>query len=271
MPFGILVNISSKELKSLGKWALKGRWATAIGASLLSLFVVNIPPIILNFILGADKWSNVVDAYTMLVNGPMQLGLTMVFLNIFRKRATNPMEIFYGFEFLLKAIVLQIWMGLLIGLQTLCFVIPGIIATFRYSLAFFILADDPRKRPLQCITESKFLMVGNKMQLFHLILSFMGWYFLAATPMAIALNYFPTDNWLTYQLVILATGMLPCILEPYIQVTMAAFYEIANGSLRVKRTDPEYQNYDTAQNMNEEAFTEPQPEQPVETSTENEH
>ncbi len=259
MPFGINVNISSKELKSLAKWALKGRWATAIGASLLSLFVVNIPPIVLNFILGPDMWSNVVDAYTMLINGPMQLGLTMVFLNIFRKRATNPMEIFYGFEFLLKAVVLQIWMGLLIGLQTLCFVIPGVIAAIRYSLAFFILADNPRKRPLVCITESKFLMQGNKMKMFKLILSFFGIYALAVTPMALAMNFFPTDNWMVYQLVILATGMLPCFIEPYVQVTMAAFYEIANGSLRVKRTAPEYQSYDTAQNMETETQAEETP------------
>ena len=249
MPFGINVNISSKELKSLGKWALKGRWTTAVGASLLSLFVVNIPPILLNFILGSDKWGNVVDAYTLLINGPMQLGLTMIFLNIFRKKAANPMEIFYGFEFLLKAVVLQIWMSLLIGLQTMCFVIPGVIAAIRYSMAFFVLADDPRKRPLMCITESKFLMQGNKMQMFKLILSFFGWYALAVTPMALAMNFFPTDNWLVYQLVILATGVLPCFIEPYVQVTMAAFYEIANGSLRVKRTAQEYQSYDTAQNV----------------------
>ncbi|MBQ6685760.1 MAG: DUF975 family protein [Firmicutes bacterium] len=259
MPFGILVNISSKELKSLGKWALKGRWGTAIGASLLSLLVVNIPPILFNLILGQDKWSNVVDAYTLLINGPMMLGLSMVFLNIFRKRETKPMEIFYGFEFLLKAVVLQIWMALLISLQTLCFVIPGLIATYRYSLAFFILADDPTKRPLQCITESKFLMHGNKMKMFQLTLSFMGWYFLAALPMALVLNYFPTTNWLVYELMILASGAIPCILEPYMQVTMAAFYEITNGSLRVKRTTPEYQNYDTAQNMNFNS----QPEEPV--------
>ena len=248
MPYGILVNVSCKELKSLSKWALKGRWGKAIMASVLSLLVVNIPPIILGAIIGPEKWANVVDVYSMLVSAPMMLGLTMVFLNIFRKRETGPMEVFYGFEFLLKAVVLQIWMSLLIFFQTLCFIIPGLIASLRYSLAFFILADDPRKRPMQCITESKFLMMGNKMSMFKLVLSFFGWYFLAALPMGVVMNFFPTENYLMYELMILLTGLVPCILEPYVQVTLAAFYEIANGNLRVKRTNT-YEAPDTNQNM----------------------
>ena len=253
MPFGIRVNITPKELRSLGRWALKGKWTTAIMASVLSLFIVNIPPIVLNMVMGPEKWANVVDAYTMLINAPMMLGLTSVFLRLFRKQNTSPVEIFHGFEYIMKAVVLQIFMALLITLQTMCFVIPGIIAIYRYSLAFFVMADDPRKRPMQCITESKYLMYGNKMQMFKLTISFIGWFFLTGFPMGMAMVFFPTDNWLLYELVILATGLLPCIVEPYFQVTVAAFYEIAKGDLRIKRTTPEYQAYDTTQNMN---FTE---------------
>ena len=249
MPFGINVNISCKELKSLSRWALKGRWNQAILASVLSVFVINVPPIVLNMILGAEKWAYVSDVYSMLITAPLMLGLSMVYLNLFRKRSVSPSEIFYGFEFLMKAVVLQIFMACLIFFQTLCFLVPGIIATYRYSLAFFVLADDPRKRPMQCITESKFLMMGNKMQMFKLTLSFFGWYFLATIPMGLALTFFPEDNWLLFEIVILLTGLIPCFIEPYVQVSMAAFYEIANGNLRVKRTTPEYQSYDTAQNV----------------------
>ena len=55
MPFGIRVNITPKELRSLGRWALKGKWTTAIMASVLSLFIVNIPPIVLNMVMGPEK------------------------------------------------------------------------------------------------------------------------------------------------------------------------------------------------------------------------
>ena len=133
-----------------------------------------------------------------------------------------------------------------------------IVYGYRQNLLRFILADDPRKRPMQCITESKFLMMGNKMSMFKLVLSFFGWYFLAALPMGVVMNFFPTDNYLMYELMILLTGLVPCILEPYVQVTLAAFYEIANGSLRVKRTAPEYRPYDTAQNMQAETPVEPE-------------
>ena len=94
--------------------------------------------------------------------------------------------------------------------------------------------------------------------MFKLLLSFFGWYFLAALPMGLVLNFYPVDNYLMYELMILLTGIIPCLLEPYVQVSMAAFYEIANGNLRVKRTTPEYQAYDTAQNMQAETPVEPE-------------
>jgi len=262
MPQGILVTASAKELRSLGRWALNGNWGTAILTSLLSTLVINIPPLILNWILGAESWINVSDVYSLLVTAPLSLGVTMIYLNIFRKKQTHPVEIFYGFEFILKAVLLHIIMTLLVFFQTLLFVIPGIIAAYRYSLAYFILADDPTKSAMQCIRESKYLMTGNKMKMFGLTLSFFGWGFLASIPLSVVLLYFPESNWLRFEIAVLTATLLFCFLEPYIQVSTAAFYEIANGSLRVKRTETQYErserfegpnagynNYDTSQNM----------------------
>lgn len=276
MTQGIIVTASCKELRSLSRWALKGNWGVAVLASVLSLLVTNVPPIILNAILGSEVWVNVADVYTILVTAPLMLGITMVYLNILRKKPTGPVEIFYGFEFLFKSVVLQILMGILIFLQTLLFVIPGLIAAYRYSLAFFILADDPRKGAMQCIRESKNLMMGNKMKMFQLTFSFFGWYLLAAIPISVVTALFPEDNWLLYEIVVLLSYVGICFVEPYVEVAMAAFYEIANGSLRVKRSneyqgpgwdqnngqnsDPyDAQSYDTSQNMGER-LTAPQQE-----------
>lgn len=255
MPQGNLVTASTKEIKSLSLWALKGNWKTGILTSLLSTLVVNIPSLFLNWILGEETWLNVSNIYSILVTAPLSLGVIMVYLNIFRRKKVSPIEIFYGFEFLLKAILLQLTTAFLVFIQMLLFIVPGVIAVYRYSLANYILADDPTKGVFQCIRESKYLMTGNKMKLFSLTISFLGWSILASLPLSAVLFLVPGDNLLRFEIAVLAASLSLCFLEPYIQTSVAAFYELANGRLRLKRRETGeelnggYSGYDTSQNM----------------------
>jgi len=117
-------------------------------------------------------------------------------------------------------------------LWALLFVIPGIIALLRYSQAFFILVDDPAKGVMQCINESKQLMVGNKGTYFCLILTFIGWALL--TGLAIGT--------VTSMVTFLGTGFIGmlfawvvglgmCWLTAYVFATTVAFYDILTGRL----------------------------------------
>jgi uncharacterized membrane protein len=101
-----------------------------------------------------------------------------------RLRDINPGYVFNGFEYYLKTLGLALVIGMFVFLWSLLLIIPGIVACFRYSQAFFILADDPTKGIMQCINESKERMEGNKGSLFVLNLSFIGWLILAALPSA---------------------------------------------------------------------------------------
>ena len=71
---------------------------------------------------------------------------------------------------------------MLIGLWSLLLIVPGVIAAYRYSQALYILLDDPAKSPIQCLRESKGMMVGHKQELFMLDLSLLGWYLLGMIP-----------------------------------------------------------------------------------------
>lgn len=71
-------------------------------------------------------------------------------------------------------------MNIKIFLWSLLFIIPGIIKTYEYFLVPYILADNPtidRKRAFEI---SKQTMNGEKMNLFGLSLSFIGWFILGA-------------------------------------------------------------------------------------------
>ena len=85
---------------------------------------------------------------------------------------------------------------------TLLFIIPGLIAVYRYQLTGYILAENPEMGANDAITRSKELMKGNKWRLFCLDFSFIGWDILSVFTLGIG------DLWLT----------------PYRTAAAAAFY-----------------------------------------------
>ena len=87
-----------------------------------------------------------------------------------------------GFQHFLKIIGLNIVSGIFVFLWSLLFVIPGIVASYRYRQALYLLLDHPEMGIMECIRESKRLMRGHKAELFVLDLSFIGWALLAIIP-----------------------------------------------------------------------------------------
>lgn len=68
---------------------------------------------------------------------------------------------------------------------TILLSVPAMIAYLRYSMAFYIMHDHPDYGAMDCIRASKEMMKGNKLKLFLLALSFIGWELLAIVVMMI--------------------------------------------------------------------------------------
>ena len=126
--------------------------------------------------------ARIIDFVLTLVSYIVGAGYVLFLLNTIRRNAPCVGNLLDGFGFAFKIIFLNILEGLLIGLWSLLLVVPGVIAAYRYSMALYILVDDPTKSPLQCISESKQLMSGHKMELFILDLSFIGWRIFSSLP-----------------------------------------------------------------------------------------
>lgn len=212
----IIVTESSVNLRALGRNALTGKWGMGVLGTLIFFALTTVPAIILDEIFGGGlaEPSPISSIYSFLIAGPMMLGYAMFAISIFRKRETSPAEVFYGFERFGKAFGLYIVTSIFIALWTVLLIVPGIIAAIRYSMSFYILADNPNIGIMDAINESKRLMNGNKWKFFCLNLSFIGWAILCLFTMGIGFLW----------------------LAPYFEVTMIAFYDIANGSLRSVRT-----------------------------------
>ena len=110
-----------------------------------------------------------------LLNSVMNVGYQSFCLKISRGGKAEYKDIFDGFLFVGKVLVIKIVTNIFIILWSLLLFFPGIIAYYRYRQAYLILLDDPTKGIMQCIRESARLMHKKKLDLFLLDISFIGW------------------------------------------------------------------------------------------------
>jgi uncharacterized membrane protein len=231
----IIITEPSKNIRAMAREALAGKWKIAAVATLVYLVALMLPASILNIIFGGEDGTSLLSTlYTVLVTGAFTIGYSMFCINLFRNKDIEVAQVFYGFEKFGKALGLYFMMCLFIILWLLLLVIPGIIAAYRYSQAFYVMVDHPEYGIMQCLDESKRMMRGNKFKYFCLELSFIGWAILAIIPVT-ALTTALTLSEAPILLVEVLTyiGMVGYIwLTPYMNVSCIGFYEMANGNLR---------------------------------------
>lgn len=120
-----------------------------------------------------------------LLNVLLNAGYARYHLGIRRGEEMPYETLFDGFSFAGKLILLSIVQYLFIFLWSLLFVIPGIIAAYRYRFAVYNLCEDPEMGVMDAINMSKAQTNGFKWQLFVLDLSFLGWQILCGLTLGI--------------------------------------------------------------------------------------
>ncbi len=233
MEMNILVSEPASGMRALARETLKGNWLKGFLATIVYAAVLGVPPVILLNIFGNTVGEFVGNLYSLLVWGPFAYGYTLFCISLFRARQARLEQVFYGFEYFIKTLLLMVVIEIFTFLWTLLFVIPGIIAAYRYSQAFYILADNPEMGIMECISASKRMMVGNKFKLFCLQLSFIGWSFLAGIPVSI-FHSLSSDSQtgMLISLISLLMFVPMLFVALYMSVAETCFYDIASGHLR---------------------------------------
>ena len=165
---------SNSILISQAKESLKGKWGLAIGGCLLTYLIS----------AGLGLIPKVGFIFVLIIGGPILLGVQTFYLSIARNQETKIEQIFVGFNSFGKALGAYLLMLLYITLWMFLFIVPGIVAAFSYSMAFFILADEPSIGISEALKKSKELMKGNKRKYFMLVLPFI------AIPLLVIMVYF---------------------------------------------------------------------------------
>ena len=160
----------NSELRAQAREALRGKWPMAAVAALI---------------------------YSAIAGGlsaiPVIGGLCSLFVGV----------LFEGFQDYGRIFVTMLLQAVYTILWSLLLVIPGIIKSYSYAMTSFILKDEPEMKNNAAIEKSMAMMEGNKMKLFMLDLSFIGWAILCIFTLGIGLLF----------------------LQPYVAISRAAFYE----------------------------------------------
>ena len=117
----------------------------------------------------------VISVVGLILGGVMEIGKARYHLNLIDGAAARFDDLFSAFPQFLAALVMRLVRGLLITLGMLLLVIPGVMLVFSYAAAPYIMAQDPECEGLEALRRSRELMKGNRMELFLLDLSFIGW------------------------------------------------------------------------------------------------
>ncbi len=194
------------DLRKCALESLKGRWNIAVGVGFLAALLngVNVSSVSLNIDLGDIKIEdlkfqveNIFDVritetihtiFLILIVSVIIFALAYSFLgciinigylkfnlNLVDNKEVHTNILFQFFKNWKNIICKNLLELLYIFLWSLLLFIPGIIATYSYAMTNYILAEHQDISPNEAIRKSVELMKGNRMKLFSLQLSFIGW------------------------------------------------------------------------------------------------
>ncbi len=219
--------MSAKEFRALARNRLRGKWGVSIAVCLVAGLLLQLPSVGVNLgstdtidllellefsqiapvLLKIAAISSVLSIAVFVISGAVNFGLADFFIRLVKGEPVEFKQLFGHFDRIGQGIVKNLVVGLFTFLWSLLFIIPGMIAVYRYAMVPYLMAEFPDLGVMDAIRESKRLMYGNKFRLFCLEFSFFGWALLAALTFGIG------SIWLT----------------PYMNAAMAAFYMDVTG------------------------------------------
>ena len=203
---------SASEIRSAARATLSGHWTEAA----MLTFVYCIVAWAFSALVGGLEYvQQGLGTVASLLLLPLGWGYAVTFLSNARGEEDpfNVSRMFDGYRDFVRIFTTILLTQIYILLWILLFIIPGIIKSLSYAMTPFVLRDNPEMKNNEAIELSMKLMDGHKGELFWLYLTFIGWGILCI--LTLGIGYF----WLA----------------PYMQASMAQFYEEVKA---------EYEQYD---------------------------
>lgn len=187
--------MSDSDYRQIARDSLRGNWGNAVLAAFLAAllgglvvgsgfnFNLNLDEEILYDLPAAAKqilayfagFASMLSFVHLIIGGVIRLGYCQYLLKQHDGQKPEISDLFSQFHRFGDGLCLYLLEGLYVGLWSLLFIIPGIIAAYRYAMAPFVLLENPDMTASEAIEASKQMMDGHKGELFGLHFSFIGW------------------------------------------------------------------------------------------------
>ena len=169
------------ELKAMAKEQIRGN----IGALFVITLIIGGISFLAGLILGMIPMGSLI--VSLIITPAFSLSTLRIYLALVNSgQKPEPRDAFSGFDDFWSAFKTTFPTGLFTFLWSLLFIIPGIIKGYSYSMAMYIVAENPGISALEAIDRSKKMMDGHKMEFFILYLSFYVWALLTVITFGIA-------------------------------------------------------------------------------------
>lgn len=222
---------TNATLRAKARESLSGRWAMAVVATIVYMAIAmtitspasisynrfltdlqNAPSLFAGPFFEGTLWSTLSTMSFLacvFVAWPLAYGYITTFITTVRDNSEFEINgIFSGFGNYTKVFSTMLLMNVYVGLWSCLLFVPGVIKSYSYAMTPYILAENPGIGADEAICKSMKMMDGQKMDLFLLDLSFLGWLVLACLTCGVGLLW----------------------LMPYMNSARAAFYLDLNGA-----------------------------------------
>ena len=230
--------MKARDFKYIAKEALSGNWFIACIAGFLASILggltnnisINFGSMDIPLEEGEDVTASLINQlqYSDMINTFLVLALGIAFvwgiimfvigsavwvgysefnLDLVNGSSARLISLFSHFDRTKDAICTRLLAFVRIFLGTLLFVIPGIVMSYSYAMAGYVLAENPGLTAREALAESKRIMKGNRFRFFCLQIRFFGWALLGIITLGIALIW----------------------VVPYQQAAFAVFYREVNS------------------------------------------
>ena len=156
------------QLMRKARTLLEPHWILAIGVCLANAVMVAAPA----------ELNSYGEIVSLLLAGPLQLGLCFFFLNLVKGKETRFELLFEGFKPLATVLLVYAIITVVTVVGLILLIVPGIVVALGFSMTYYIIAEDPEISFQTALEQSWKLTDGYKMELLELNMRFIPWYLL---------------------------------------------------------------------------------------------
>ena len=186
--------MEAREIRRMARESLVGRWGSSILATLVAALLggaivgtseptlnisedilYRLPAEIQAILAAVAGFLGTYSLVIFIIGGVVRQGYAVYLLKQYDQRDPQLSDLFSQFNRFSDGFCLNFLEGLYIVLWSLLLFIPGIVKSYAYAMAPFIMAENPDMTARQALRASCELMDGHKAELFYLDLSFIGW------------------------------------------------------------------------------------------------